>query len=221
MVMETIDRKTLRMSQPKVDMDKRCENCACINDSKDWCQLHRHSTRAINYGCKTWISQEELEARIKEKEAYLESENGVRVNYMLTLMFAFVSASYQIMVRSESILGELIGGKEWRFQRKKALSDMMQCIEKIKTLYSTYFEKDYIQMMSNYGREKFDEKRYDGFQMFSGDILMVGLEILEHCYHNNALIHEIIADIRKRPADLDLFHPDFVDQFKINATRYD
>ena len=219
--METIDRKTLRMSQPKVDMDKRCENCACINDSKDWCQLHRYSTRAINYGCKTWISQEELEARIKEKEAYLESENGVRVNYMLTLMFAFVSASYQIMVRSESILGELIGGKEWRFQRKKALSDMMQCIEKIKTLYSTYFEKDYIQMMSNYGREKFDEKRYDGFQMFSGDILMVGLEILEHCYHNNALIHEIIADIRKRPADLDLFHPDFVDQFKINATRYD
>lgn len=199
----------------KIDIDKRCGNCACINDKKDWCQLHRHSVCAIHYGCRTWMTQEQLEAKIKEKEAYLEAEDGVRVNYMLTLMFAFVSAAYQIMVRGETMLGNLIGGKDWRFERKRALKEIMKASEKIQSQYATYFEKDYEQLMSNYGRDVFDKKKYDGFQMYSGDILMVGLELMEHCYHNPALIQDIIQDIRKRPNDLNLFSPEFVDQFKI------
>lgn len=216
--MVTIGKKAipgLPQMKSQLDVEKCCGNCACINETKDWCQLHRHSTRAINYGCKTWLTQEQLDAKLAAKQAYLESEKGIRVNYMLTLMFAFVSAAYQIMTRSEAILGELIGGKQWRFERKKALNDMMSAIEKIQTLYSTYFEKDYIQMMSDYGREEFDGKKYDGFQMYAGDILMVGLTLMEHCYHNNALIHEIIEEIRQRPHDLNLFMPDFVEQFRI------
>lgn len=201
----------------QVDIDKRCGNCACINEKKDWCQLHRHCTSAINYGCATWLTKEQLDKKLAEKQEYLEAENGVRVNYMLTLMFAFVSAAYQIMTRSETILGELIGGKEWRFQRKKALNDMMSDINHISTLYSTYFEKDYIQMMSDYGRKEFDDKKYDGFQIYAGDILMLGLTVMEHCYHDNALIHEIIKEIRQRPNDLNLFMPEFVEQFKIKA----
>lgn len=216
--MVTIDKKAipgLPQTKSQVDIEKRCGNCACINEKKDWCQLHKCTISAINYGCKNWLTQEQLDARLKAKQAYLESEKGIRVNYMLTLMFAFVSAAYQIMTRSESILGELIGGKQWRFERKKALNDIMSAIEKIQTLYSTYFEKDYIQMMSDYGREEFDGKKYDGFQMYSGDILMMGLTLMEHCYHNNAIIHEIIEEIRKRPHDLNLFTPEFVEQFRI------
>lgn len=216
--MVTIDKKAipgLPQTKSQVDIEKRCGNCACINEKKDWCQLHKCTISAINYGCKNWLTQEQLDARLKAKQAYLESEKGIRVNYMLTLMFAFVSAAYQIMTRSESILGELIGGKQWRFERKKALNDIMSAIEKIQTLYSTYFEKDYIQMMSDYGREEFDGKKYDGFQMYSGDILMMGLTLMEHCYHNNAIIHEIIGEIRKRPHDLNLFTPEFVEQFRI------
>lgn len=200
-----------------VDIEKRCGNCACINDTKDWCQLHRHTTSAIKYGCKMWLTKEQFEKRLKEKTAYLEAENGVRVNYMLTLMFAFVSAAYQIMTRSETIIGELIGGKEWRYQRKKALNDIMKDISHIQTLYSTYFEKDYEQMMSEYGREDFDYKKYDGFQMYAGDILMLGLEVMEHCYHHPELIYEIMLDIRKRPNDLNLFDPQFIEQFKIRT----
>lgn len=207
--METTDKK--------LDVDKRCGNCACINEKKDWCQLHRHATRAINYGCSTWLTPEELDKRLQEKQAYLEAENGIRVNYMLTLMFAMVTASYQIMVRGESILGELIGGKEWRHQRKKALNDILQAIDKIQSLYSTYFEKDYIQMMSDYGRDNFDEAKYSGFQMYSGDILRLCLTAMEHSYHNNDILNEIIEDIRKRPNDLNLFTPEFVEQFKIKS----
>lgn len=198
----------------KVDMDRRCENCACFN-KKDWCQLHQHSTRAINYGCKTWMSQEMLDRAIKKRTAYLESENGMRVEYMLTLMFAFISASYQIMVRGEMILSELIGGKEWRHERKKALTDMQKAIKTIYDRYTTYFEKDYKQMMSDYGRASFDEKKYDGFQRYSSYVLMVGLELMERCYHHPELIYQVLDDLRKYSNDLNLFTPEFVEQFEI------
>ena len=217
MEMETIDKKAIPgLPSIKVNMDKRCENCACFN-GKDWCQLHQHATRAINYGCKTHLTQEEMDEKLKKAQAYLESQDGIRVNYMLTLMFAMVSASYQIMCKGETMLGELIGGKDWRFERKKALKDMMSAISKIQSLYSTYFEKDYKEMMSDYGREDFDHYTYDGFQMFSGDLLMLGLTYFEHGYRNNEILHEIIDHIREYPNQLNLFPPDFVKQFEIKA----
>ena len=223
MEMETIGKKAVKgmpqFKKSQVDIDKRCGNCGCASETKDWCQLHRHSITSITYGCKNWLTPEELDTRLREKEAYLESEKGVRVNYMLTLMYAFISASYQIMTRSESIIGELIGGKNWRFERKKAMKDMMADITHIQSLYSNYFEKDYIQMMTNYGKDQFDGEKYDGFQMYAGDILMVGLELLEHCYHKPELIHEVIQDIRKMPNDLNLFPPDFVDEFQIRISK--
>lgn len=210
--METIDK--IFQPETKVDMDKRCENCACFN-KKDWCQLHRHATRAINYGCRTWMDQDMLEKKLKEKTAYLESQDGLRVEYMLTLMFAFVSGAYQIMVRGEMILGELIGGKEWRHERKKALTDIQKAIKTIYDRYTTYFEQDYKQIMSNYGREEFNGKKYDGFQRYSSYVLMVGLELIERCWHKPELIFKVIEDIRKLPNDLNLYTPDFIEQFKI------
>lgn len=218
--MVTIDKKAipgLPQLQSQVNIDKRCENCACFN-GKDWCKLHQHSTRAINYGCETHLTQEEMDVKIKNAEAYLESQDGIRVNYMLTLMFAMVSASYQIMCKGETMLGNLIGGKDWRFERKKALKDIMKDIKHIKTLYSTYFEQDYIQMMSDYGREEFDAYTYDGFQMFSGDLLMLGLTYFEHGYRNNEVLHSIISHIRESyPPQLDLFPPKFIEQFEIKG----
>lgn len=198
----------------RVDIDKRCGNCACFN-GKDWCQLHQHSTLSITYGCGTWLTQEDLDARLKEKTAYLESEKGIQVEYMLTLMFAFISAAYHILVQGESILGELIGGKEWRHERKKALTDIEKAINTIYSRYTTYFEQDYKQMMSNYGREEFNGKKYDGFQKYSSYVLMVGLELIERCWHKPELIFEVIKDIRKYPNDLNLFAPEFVDKFQI------
>lgn len=118
----------------KVSIDKVCGNCACINEDKNWCRFHQHAVSAINYGCKTWLTQEELDAKLAEKQALLESKKAIRVNYMLTLMFAMISASYHIIIRGESMMGQLIGGKDWRRERKKALNDIMECIKKIKTL---------------------------------------------------------------------------------------
>lgn len=201
----------------KISIDKVCGNCACINEDKNWCRFHQHAVSAINYGCKTWLTQEELDAKLAEKQALLESKKAIRVNYMLTLMFAMISASYHIIIRGESMMGQLIGGKDWRRERKKALNDIMECIKKIKTLYSTYFEQDYIQMMSDYGREEFDGYCYDGFQMFASDFLMLGLTYFEHGYRDNEVLHDIIEYIRKKPVCLDLFPPDFVESFKIKS----
>lgn len=214
--MVTIGKKAHLASMPrfKVSIEKKCGDCVGFNGC-DWCNTNKHATNSVNYGCNSHMTKEQFEKKMQEMQAYLDSEDGVRVNYMLTLMYAMVSASYQIMVRGESMLGKLIGGKDWRFERKKALSDIMKDIKHIRSLYSTYFEKDYVQMLSEYGREKFDHCNYDGFQMFSGDFLMLGLTVFEHCYHNHEILFEIIDDIRKRPHDLNLFLPDFVETFRI------
>lgn len=201
----------------KVSTDRQCKDCARFN-GKDWCLLQKSATRAINYGCKYYISHQKLEEQLKKEQAYLDALNGQRVNYMLTLMFAMVSASYQIMCKGEVMLGKLIGGKDWRFERKKALTDIMNAIAKIQSLYSTYFEKDYEQMMSDYGHEEFDHYTYDGFQMFSGDLLMLGLTYFEHGYRNNEVLHQIIEHIRTSyPNQLNLFPPEFVKQFEIKS----
>ena len=222
--MVTIDKKAIPnlpelKKAKKVDMERRCENCAVFHEG--WCQLHQHTTNAINYGCKTHMTKEEFEEKMKKATAYLDSQDGIRVNYMLTLMFAMVSASYQIIIRGESMLGNLIGGKEWRFERKKALKDIMQDIQHIKSLYSTYFEKDYIQLMSEYGKKEFDAYKYDGFQMFAGDFLMLGLTLFEHGYNYEMpdVIDELIEWLRQKPAVLELFPPKFVDQFKIKRSN--
>ena len=70
-------------------------------------------------------------------------------------------------------------------------------------------------MMSDYGREDFDNYTYDGFQMFAGDLLMLGLTYFEHGYKDNEVLHEIIEHIRTYPNQLNLFSPEFVEQFKI------
>ena len=219
--MVTIDKKAIKglpeIKKQEVSKDKQCAKCVCFN-GRDWCRLHKHATKAINYGCNSYITEEQLAERLKKEQDFLDSKDAVRVNYMLTLMFAMVSASYQVMVRGETMLGKLIGGKDWRYERKKALNDIMSAIEKIQTLYSTYFEKDYIQMMSDYGREDFEQYTYDGFQMFSGDLLMLGLTYFEHGYRNNEVLHQIIEHIRTSyPNQLNLFPPEFVKQFEIKS----
>ena len=201
----------------KVSTDRQCKDCARFN-GKDWCLLQKSATSAINYGCKYYISHQKLEEQLKKEQAYLDALNGQRVNYMLTLMFAMVTASYQIMAKGEAMLGAWIGGKEWRFERKRALKEMLRSISKIQDLYSTYFEKDHIQLMTNYGQEDFDAHAYDGFQMFSGDLLMLGLTYFEHGYRNNEVLHQIIEHIRTSyPNQLNLFPPEFVKQFEIKS----
>lgn len=216
MVMVTIGNKMLEMPF-KVSMEKQCKDCVGWNGD-GWCKVLKIATRELNFGCKHWITDEMLDAKLKREQQRLEATDGLRVNYMLTLMFSMISASYQIMVRSETIMGKLIGGKDWRFERKKALKDIMKDIKHIQTLYSTYFETDYVAMMSDYGRQDFDDYTYDGFQMFCGDLLMLGLTYFEHGYRDNEVLHSIIKHIRETyPNQLNLFPPEFVEQFEIKC----
>lgn len=114
----------------RVSLDKTCGNC--IGYKEGWCQIHQHSTLSITYGCRTHLTKEAYENRIKEVDRKLNSEKATRVNYMLTLMYTFLNAGLTLMTRSESALGELIGGKDWRFERKKAIKRMMLDIEEVR-----------------------------------------------------------------------------------------
>jgi len=197
----------------RVSLDKTCSNCIGYKDG--WCQIHHHSTRGINYGCETHLTPEAYEEKLKEMDKRLNSENATRVNYMLTLMYTFLNAGLTLMTRSEMVLGQLVGGKDWRFERKKAIKKMMADIEEVRSLYARYFEKDFVDMMTQYGQSDFDDRQYDNFTADTADFLRLGLTFYEHAYKRPEDKEKAIALIATMPHDLNLFDKEFIDSFKL------
>lgn len=196
----------------RVTMETRCDTCVGYKDG--WCQINKHATNAINYGCKQHITQEEFDKRMAEVDKKLNEQSAIRVNYMLTLMYTFLNAGLTLMTRSEAIFGKLIGGKEWRFERKKAIKKMMANIEEVRNLYARYFEKDFVDMMTDYGREAFDNEQYDNFTADTADFLRLGLTFYEHAYKRPEDKDKAIELIATMPHDLNLFDDKFIESFR-------
>lgn len=196
----------------RVTMETRCDTCVGYKDG--WCQINKHATNAINYGCKQHITQEEFEKRMAEVDKKLNEQSAIRVNYMLTLMYTFLNAGLTLMTRSEAIFGKLIGGKDWRFERKKAIKKMMADIEEVRNLYARYFEKDFVDMMTDYGREAFDNEQYDNFTADTADFLRLGLTFYEHAYKRPEDKDKAIELIATMPHDLNLFDDKFIESFR-------
>ena len=196
----------------RVTMDRRCGNC--IGHKDGWCQINKHATNPINYGCNKHITQEEFDKRMKEMDKKLNSEKATRVNYMLTLMYTFLNAGLTLMTRSEMVLGQLVGGKDWRFERKKAIKKMMADIEEVRNLYARYFEKDFLDMMTNYGASAFDYEHYGNFTADTADFLRLGLTFYEHAYRRPEDKDRAIELIATMPHDLNLFDEKFIESFR-------
>ena len=196
----------------RVTMETRCDTCVGYKDG--WCQINKHATSAINYGCKQHITQEEFDKRMAEVDKKLNEQSAIRVNYMLTLVYTFLNAGMTLMTRSEAIFGKLIGGKDWRFERKKAIKKMMADIEEVRNLYARYFEKDFVDMMTDYGREAFDNEQYDNFTADTADFLRLGLTFYEHAYRRPEDKDKAIELIATMPHDLNLFDDKFIESFR-------
>lgn len=196
----------------RITMETRCDTCVGYKDG--WCQINKHATNAINYGCKQHITQEEFDKRMAEVDKKLNEQSAIRVNYMLTLMYTFLNAGMTLMTRSEAIFGKLIGGKDWRFERKKAIKKMMADIEEVRNLYARYFEKDFVDMMTDYGREAFDNEQYDNFTADTADFLRLGLTFYEHAYKRPEDKDKAIELIATMPHDLNLFDEKFIESFR-------
>ena len=196
----------------RVTMERKCGNC--IGYSEKWCEINKHATNAINYGCNRHTTQEEFDKRMAEVDKQLNSQSAIRVNYMLTLMYTFLNAGLTLMTRSESIFGKLIGGKDWRFERKRAIKKMMANIEEVRSLYARYFEKDFVDMMTDYGREAFDDQQYDNFTADTADFLRLGLTFYEHAYKRPEDKDKAIELIATMPHDLNLFDDKFIESFR-------
>ncbi len=195
-----------------ISTDKTCSNCIGYKDG--WCQIHKHATKAVNYGCRTHLTEELYKRKLEAVDRKLNSEKAIRVNYMLTLMYTFLNAGLTLMTRSEMVLGQLVGGKDWRFERKKAIKKMMADIEEVRSLYARYFEKDFVDMMTQYGQSDFDDRQYDNFTADTAYFLRLGLTFYEHAYRRVEDKEKAIQLIATMPHDLNLFDEDFIDSFR-------
>jgi hypothetical protein len=198
----------------KVDIERTCGNCVGFNGDT-WCQICQCPTRAVNYGCNAHLTKEEWEKKVAELDEKLNSEKAIRVNYMLTLMYTFLNAGMTLMTRCETLLGQLVGGKDWRRERKQAIRKMMANIEEVRSLYARYFEKDFVDMMTQYGQSDFDDRQYDNFTADTADFLRLGLTFYEHAYKRPEDKEKAIQLIAKMPHDLNLFDDSFIESFRI------
>lgn len=197
----------------RVDINKTCATCIGYKDG--WCEVKQCATRGVNYGCIKWLDEEAYKARCAEIDRRLNSEKATKVNYMLTLMYTFVHSATALMERCELLMGEFIGGKEWRHERKKALNKMASDFEDVRRLYATYFEKDFVDMMTNYGKEAFDNRQYDSFGADSADFLRLALTFYDRCYTSWEAKDEAIARVGEMESDLKLFDNDFIESFRV------
>ena len=113
----------------RITMETKCDTCVGYKDG--WCQINKHATNAINYGCRQHITQEEFDKRMAEVDKKLNEQKAIRVNYMLTMMYTFLNAGLTLMTKSETIFDELVSGKNWRLERKKAMKKMMANMEEV------------------------------------------------------------------------------------------
>lgn len=199
----------------KVSIERTCANCVGYNGD-GWCVACQCATRPINYGCRRHTTKEEYDKKVADIDRRLNGIDAQRVNYMLTLMYTFLNGGLTLMTRSESILGKLVGGKDWRRERKQAMKKMMKNIEEVRVLYARYFEKDFVDMMTDYGSRTFDDHQYDNFTADTYDLVRLGLTFYEHAYRKPEDKEVAIAKIAGMPHDLDLFDQAFIDSFKYN-----
>lgn len=196
----------------RVTTERKCDTCVGYKDG--WCQINKHATNAINYGCKQHMTQDEYDKEMAEVDKKLNEQKAIRVSYMLTMMYTFLNAGLTLMTRSETIFDELVSGKNWRFERKKAMKKMMANIEEVRNLYARYFEKDFVDMMTDYGESEFDNEQYDSFTADTADFLRLGLTFYEHAYTRPEDKDKAIALIASMPHDLNLFDDKFIESFR-------
>ena len=196
----------------RIDTERKCGNCVGYKDG--WCRINKHATNAINYGCKQHMTQDEYDKKMAEVDKKLNEQKAIRVNYMLTMMYTFLNAGLTLMTRSETIFDELVSGKNWRFERKKAMTKMMANMEEVRNLYARYFEKDFVDMMTDYGEREFDNEQYDSFTADTADFLRLGLTFYEHAYTRPEDKDKAIELIATMPHDLNLFDDKFIESFR-------
>lgn len=201
------------MQQQRISSDRICSRCVGFKDG--WCSINQCSARAGNYGCRKFVTPEDWKARLEKAQKRLESQDAIRVNYMLTMMYTFLSSGMTLLERCEKIMDGLIEGKNWRQERKLAMKRMKADADHMRKLYARYFEKDFVDMMTSYGEEDFDVEQYDNFGADSGDFLRLALTFYEHCYRRPEDKDEAIAKIRQMPHDLNLFDEKFVETFRV------
>ena len=181
----------------RVTLDRTCGNCICYKEG--WCQYHKHATKAINYGCKTHTTADEFDAKMKEMDKRLNSENATRVNYMLTLMYTFLNAGMTLMTRSEMVLGQLVGGKDWRFERKKAASEITKSAERIESLHAQFFQSDMNKVFTDHGKKDFDSEAYDNHEKDAYEVCRLLMLYIDRCWGDENAANKVIACLEGMP----------------------
>ena len=190
------------MGNNRVDINRTCGSCVFRDGS--YCLKTRSLVREMQYACKGFMTEEEYradrEASIKKR---IEKEE-VRLNFLVTAMsISAVSTQMLLEYFDDQFQSEDLK-KSWRFERKKAASDIIQACEKIRRAYQHTFMKDQINAFTD---EKFNVERYDLHDEDARSWCLKLLYDLDRCWQNDEADQKVF-DLYESFQDNGMFLPE-------------
>ena len=144
------------------NLQHTCGECTFRNHN--YCVKSRLNVRPAQYACAKFMTDEEYKAERERIASEQERRNEIRYNFILTALEISATSTQMIMEYFDSLFQDKMVESNWRQQRKKAARDIVQCAERMRSLYQHTFMVDQMNVMTKHGEQPFDVSAFDAHE---------------------------------------------------------
>lgn len=162
------------------DTRHTCAECTFFNHG--YCVKTRLKTPKVTYACAKFMTDEEYKAERDRIASEAERRNEVRFNFILTALEISATSTQMIMEYFDSLFQDKMVERNWRQQRKKAARDIVQCAERMRSLFQHTFMVDQMNVMTGHGEREFDVKAYDAHEEDAANWTLKLFYDLDRCW---------------------------------------
>lgn len=111
-----------------------------------------------------------------------------------------------IMEYFDSLFQDKMVERNWRQQRKKAARDIVQCAERMRSLFQHTFMVDQMNVMTGHGEREFDVKAYDAHEEDAANWTLKLFYDLDRCWQMPERDEQVLNLYKSMP-DNETFTP--------------
>lgn len=186
----------------KIDINRTCGKCVFRDGG--YCLKNRMLVREMQYACEGFKTPEEYRA---EREAAVNKrieQEEVRLNFIVTAMSISAVCTQMFLEYFDDQFQSEDLKKTWRFERKKAASEIIAACNRIRSLYNNTFMKDQISAFTD---ETFNVERYDLHDEDARSWCLKLLYDLDRCWQNDEADQKVF-DLYESFQDNGMFLPE-------------
>lgn len=173
------------------DTRHTCGECTFFNHG--YCVKTRMAgTPQFQYACPKFMTDEEYKAERERAASEAERKNEIRFNFILTALEISATSTQMIMEYFDSLFQDKMVERNWRQQRKKAAKDIVQCAERMRSLYHHTFMVDQMNVMTGHGEREFDVNAFDSHEEDARNWALKLFYDLDRCWQDSGKDKQVI-----------------------------